>query len=244
MIIRCVGGNAVRLTVHATLPIWPKASLLAVSRVVLVVVGVAVVGVVVTRVLLSVCLRLRACTSGRLLRLLLLGLRGRVGGAVATVLAVASTAKSRLVMGRSALGVLAEVVRLRSVVATEGSLLGCSSAVVLAMNSRLLSKLLAVEVVVRVSFLLVCGVVARVVVGRRAEGSTGLLSLRLRSRCREVVEWRLRNRRALLVEGIQWLGRGRGGSSCSRVLRAGLAKATVLLLGIRDGRLRSWEAVS
>ena len=69
MFVRGVGRDAVGLAIHAAFSIGAETALL-VTRVVLVIIRVAVVGVVVTRVLLSVGLRLRALTW-------LLGLLGR-----------------------------------------------------------------------------------------------------------------------------------------------------------------------
>jgi hypothetical protein len=53
LVIGCVGGDAIGLAVHTALSIWTK-SALAVSRVILGIVRVAVVGVVVAGILLAV----------------------------------------------------------------------------------------------------------------------------------------------------------------------------------------------
>jgi hypothetical protein len=104
---------------------------------------------------LAVGLRLRAGAT-LLLRLLLLSLGDGVGGGVAAVLVVVAAAESGLVVARAALGVLAEVIALRGVVASKAPLLR-GNALRLGMCS-LLTKVLAVKSV-WVSVLLVCGVV-------------------------------------------------------------------------------------
>jgi hypothetical protein len=53
LVIWCIGGDAIGLAVHTALSIWTK-SALAVSRVILVIVRVAIVGVVVAGILLAV----------------------------------------------------------------------------------------------------------------------------------------------------------------------------------------------
>lgn len=203
MVIGRIGGNTVGLAIHVALAVGAKSSL-TISGIVLVVVGIAVVWVVVTGVLLSMGLGLRALASLlllRLLRLLLLGLSSRVGGAVAAVLGITSTSsKSGLVMQRATLRVLAEVVGLGGSVATKGSLLG-GGAILLALSLLLSTELIIV--VVLVSILLRRRIVRRVVARGGAEGAAGLL--RLGGLGREVVEGGLRRGGALLAEGIQRL---------------------------------------
>lgn len=159
MVVGRIRRNTIGLSVHATLAIGSKSSL-AVSRVVLMVVRVAVVWVVISGVL-SVSLRLRARTS-LLLRLLLLGLSDGVGGGVAAVLVLVAAAESWLVVTRAALRVLAKVIGLGGVVASKGSLLR-GNALGLGMCS-LLAIVLAVKGI-WVSILLVGSVVGGVVAG-------------------------------------------------------------------------------
>lgn len=71
VVVGSVRRDAIRLAVHASLAIWTKTAL-TISGVVLVIVRVAVVGVVVTGILLTMRLRLRAL-SGLLALLTLLG---------------------------------------------------------------------------------------------------------------------------------------------------------------------------
>ena len=151
-----VRGTSVGLSVHAVLAAVRAEAALAIARVVLVVVGVAVVWVVVTGILLAVRLGLRTRTSLLLLRLLRLA--GRIGGVVAAVLSISSTrSKARLVV-HAALRVLAEAVGLlRGIVATETALLR-AGVVRLALCTLLLSELLAI-VVVRVAVVLARGIV-------------------------------------------------------------------------------------
>jgi hypothetical protein len=220
VVIRCVRGHLVGLAVHATLSIWAKSSL-AISRVILVVVGVTIVGMVVTGILLAVWLGLRSLARlllllTRLLSLLLLSLGSRVGSAVATVLGIHSTSTKSWLVVQTTLGILAEIIRLRSSIAAKLSLRGSG---LLALSS-LLAKLLTV-VVVGVSVGLVRGVVGSIVVRRRAESGARLLCLR--GLGREVVEGGLRRGGALLVERIQRL------LSYHGVLGTSLTKATVLL---------------
>jgi hypothetical protein len=235
VVVRCVGRDTVWLSVHSTLAAVGSEAALSVSRVVLVVVGVAVVwvaavvGVLAVRLrlgsrgigLLGLLLGLRLAlllrTLGLLLGLalggaLLLGLRGRVGGAVTAVLGVASAAaESGLV--DTALGILAQAIRLGGVVATKAALR--RRAFLLALPTVLLAVLLAVEVV-GVAVLLVGGVVRGVVVGRRGVCASRLLSLRgLR---RERVKGRLSRGSGLLSKRVQGLLRD--------VLGSGLAVAT------------------
>lgn len=220
VVVRRVRRDSVRLAVHAALAaVWTEAPL-AVARVVLVVVRVAVVGVIVTRVLLTVRLRLRSRSSLLLLRLL--GLAGRVRCVVAAVLGIGSTSSDAWLTLR----VLAEVVALLGgVVATKAALLG-GSTVGLALTALLLTELLAVVVVVRVPIVLTRGVVRRIFAGRRAEGSAGLLRLWLRGRCRKVIERRLRGG-CLLRERILRLG-----SRCG-ILRSSLAVTAELRIRSR-----------
>lgn len=159
MVVGRIRRNTIGLSVHATLAIGSKSSL-AVSRVVLMVVRVAVVWVVISGVL-SVSLRLRARTS-LLLRLLLLGLSDGVGGGVAAVLVLVAAAESWLVVTRAALRVLAKVIGLGGIVASKGSLLR-GNALGLGMCS-LLAIVLAVKGI-WVSILLVGSVVGGVVAG-------------------------------------------------------------------------------
>lgn len=157
MVVGRIRRNAIGLSIHAALAIRAKSSL-AVSRVVLVVVRVAIVWVVVSGVL-SVSLGLRTWTS-LLLRLLLLSLSDGVGGRVAAVLVLVAAAESWLVMASAALRVLAKVIGLGGIVASKRSLLR-GNALGLGMCS-LLAIVLAVEGV-WVSILLVCSVVGGVV---------------------------------------------------------------------------------
>lgn len=159
MVVGRIRRNTIGLSVHATLAIGSKSSL-AVSRVVLMVVRVAVVRVVISGVL-SVSLRLRARTS-LLLRLLLLGLSDGVGGGVAAVLVLVAATESWLVVTRAALRVLAKVIGLGGIVASKGSLLR-GNALGLGMCS-LLAIVLAVKGI-WVSILLVSSVVGGVVAG-------------------------------------------------------------------------------
>jgi hypothetical protein len=212
-----VWGVSVGLAIHAALAttVGTKAAL-AVAGIVLVIVRVAVVGVVVARILLTVRLGLAART-GLLLRLLSL-VRG-VRGVAAAVLRI-SSARSETGLLHATLGVLAEViVLLGSIVSTEAALLR-GSTVGLALAALLLSVLLTVVVAVRVAVVLTGGVVGRVLARSRAEGPTGLLRLRLRGRSREVVEGGLSGR-SLLREGILRLG-------CGGILDSGLSIATKL----------------
>jgi hypothetical protein len=216
VVIRRVRRDSVRLAIHASLATVRTEASLTVSRVVLVIVRVAVVGMVVARVLLTVRLRLGS-RSSLLLLLGLLGLASRVRSVVAAVLGIGS-ARSKAGL---ALRVLAEVIRLLScIVTTEPTLLG-GSVVGLSLAALLLAELLAVVVVVGVAVVLTSSVVRGVLARRRAEGSCGLLRLGLRSGCREVVEGRLRGR-GLLREGVLWL-RSRG-----NILRSRLAISTKL----------------
>lgn len=160
MVVGRIRRNSIGLSVHATLAIRSKSSL-AVSRVVLMVIRVAVVWVVVSGVILSVSLGLRARAS-LLLRLLLLSLSDGVGGGVAAVLVLVAAAESWLVVTRAALRVLAEVIGLGGIVASKGSLLR-GSALGLGMCS-LLAIVLAVKGI-WVSILLVSSVVGGVVAG-------------------------------------------------------------------------------
>lgn len=158
---KCSGGRGVvirsigiRLSIHATLAIRTESSLAVSSRVILVVVGVAVVWVAISGVL-PVSLRLRTRAS-LLLWLLLLSLRDGVGSGVAAVLVLVAAAKSWLVVASSALRVLAQVISLRGVVASKGPLLR-GNTLRLSVCS-LLAKVLAIKGV-WVSILRVCGVV-------------------------------------------------------------------------------------
>ena len=155
-----------------------------------------------------------------LLALLLLRLRSGIGRRVATVLALAGAAESRLVVHRSALRVLAEVISL-GIVPAKRSLLR-RRAVMLAMGT--LGAVLLAVVVVRISVLLVRGVVVGVVARSRAERASWLLGRRLRRLGSVVVERRLRNGGALLVERVDRLLRGRCG-----LLGDTMAESTVLL---------------
>lgn len=154
MVIGCIGRNAIRLSIDGTLAVRASKSCLAVSRVILVVVGVAIVWVAISGVL-SVSLRLRAGAC-LLLRLLLLSLSDGVRGGVAAVLVLIAAAKSWLAVASGALRVLAEVISLRGIVASKGPLLR-GNAFWLGMCS-LLAEVLAVKGI-WVSVLLVCGVV-------------------------------------------------------------------------------------
>lgn len=226
MVVGRVRRHTIGLSVHATLAIRSKSSL-TVSRVVLVVVRVAVVWVVVSGVLSSGSLRLRAGTS-LLLRLLLLSLSDGVGGRVAAVLVLVAAAESWLVVARAALRVLAKVIGLGGIVTSKGSLLLRGNALGLGMCS-LLAIVLAVKGI-WVSVLLVSSVVGGVVARGRAESCTRLLCGRLGGLSRKIVKGWLRGG-SLLVERIQRLLLSRGD-----VLRASLAKSTVLL-DVRDRRL-------
>ena len=239
MVERCAGRHTIGLAVHATLAIWPKATL-SVAGVVLMIVWVVVVWVIVTTgITLSVGLGLRARCTRLMLSLLsllclLLSLGSRVRCRVAGILVVvAAGAKARLGMNAStALRILAQVIRLlRSIVATKSTLLLLllSRDCVLSLGALLLTKVLAV-VIVRVS--LVRGIVGGVVAGGRAEWATRLLRLGLRSLGREVIERRLSRRGALLVERIQRLL-----GSTRDVLSSRLTKSSVLL-SLRSLRLR------
>lgn len=163
MIIRRIGRHLVGLAVHTALPIWTESSL-TISRVILVVVGIAVVGMVITGILLAVGLGLRSLSRlllllSRLLGLLLLSLGSRVGSAVAAVLGIHSTSTKSWLVVQTTLGILAKIIRLRSSIA---AILSLRSSGLLALSS-LLAKLLAV-VVVGVSVGLVRGVVGSIVV--------------------------------------------------------------------------------
>jgi hypothetical protein len=220
VVIGRVGGHLVGLAIHTTLSVGTKSSL-TISRVVLVVVGVAVVGMVVTGILLAVWLGLRSLARlllllSRLLGLLLLSLGSRVGSAVAAVLGIHSTSTKSGLVVKTTLGILAKIIRLRSSITAKLSL---RSSGLLALPS-LLAKLLAV-VVVGVSVGLVCGVVGSIVVRRRAESGARLLCLR--GLGREIVEGGLRRGGALLGERIQRL------LSCHGVLGTSLTEAAVLL---------------
>lgn len=218
MVIGAVGRDAVRLAVHTTLAVGETA--LAVALVVALVVGV-VVAVVAARVL-SVTLRLRSLR--RSLLGLLLSLRGGVRSRMATVLAIGGSAEASLRVHVAALGVLAEVISLRSVVAAKRSL-RCSCILLAVLG--VLAVVLAVVAVVGVSVGLVSGVVVRVVAGSGAVGSLG--RLRRGGRGERV----LRSRRSLLSEGIH-------GFLSSSVLGA---EAAVLLL-VLGGGLGGYLAVS
>jgi len=141
---------------------------------------------------------------------------------------------------RATLGILAQIIGLRGIVAAERALTLLSrQTILLSLSSLLLAKVLVVVIVV-VPALGVGGVVGREFAGGRAEGAAGLLlALRLSRLCLAgeaaiVLVLRTRNTRLLLSKAIKWLRRGEGG----RLLGCGLTKAAILLGVLRCGLRR------
>lgn len=243
VVVGSIGRHAIRLSIHATLTTVGAKATLPVSRVVLMVIRVAIVGVAVPWVL-TVGLRLRArhallslLTLLALLALLalltllaavlamLLRLNGGVGGRMTTVLAVARAAESRLVVQGATLRVLAEIVC--SIVPSKWPLL--RGAVVLAMSAILLLGVGVVRSPLLMTRRVVVGVLAR----RGREGSTRLLTLNLGLAGGNgvAVEWGLSDRGSLsaVVEGTNGLLNMCGSSSGRRVRRS---ESAVLLLDV------------